>query len=143
MDARSTNGRSGPNALTITGLIVSLAARLPHQCKDRQGLNMDERNNNGERKQDKSANSEADFPARKKRGRPKGSKNKRHECVAVLPARCVHCDSSELIVEQTVKTRKIVGAMNGVKYDTVIWRDCRCKACGRINRYRYYESKTS
>jgi len=77
----------------------------------------------------------------KKRGRPKGSRNKKYEHATEIPAACMSCGSTDLVVVggNIPVIRKIAGTLStGQQYDRVRWDRKRCKNCGQLIAVRSY-----
>jgi hypothetical protein len=75
-----------------------------------------------------------------KRGRPKGSRTKPRQVVLVRPASCPGCQSTEREPYRLAFTRKQPGFHNGQRYDRIVYRDTKCKACGRPRREAHFEA---
>lgn len=81
--------------------------------------------------------------ARKRTGRPKGSKTKNITQGEVYdyPSRCPKCDSTEHQVVQFLREMNYRGVNpDGKPYDSICKRRVRCKACGRYylkSSYRF------
>lgn len=84
-----------------------------------------------------SSSSTSDTPKRK-RGRPKGSKTQPLEHVVEIPQGCPRCNCSDYKTLATPAKRNIRGIINGVEYNRVVWRRCRCKRCQTIFAMRVY-----
>jgi len=69
---------------------------------------------------------------RKTSGRPAGSHNSEHAVVAVIPAACPKCQSTERESMRIVRERYLPGITpTGQPRTHIIWRRVRCKACGQ------------
>lgn len=75
----------------------------------------------------------------KKRGRPKGSKN-RAKKIAVVAARCKRCGKSTrgkyFGTPRTIIAR---GEFDGKPYNRVTFRRCRCGNCGQVRIEQTFE----
>jgi len=78
----------------------------------------------------------------KKRGRPKGSKNKSygHARSIQIPPACPSCGSRSLTpVPGAPKIRKVlIGKIEGAVFKAVEWQRCRCDGCGQYVVVRTY-----
>ena len=79
---------------------------------------------------------------KKKRGRPKGSKNKEytHARSLQIPPECPNCGASSLSnVPGAAKIHKVMaGVINGATFKAVDWQRCRCDKCGQYIIVRTY-----
>jgi len=68
----------------------------------------------------------------RKRGRPAGSKTAPLVVVEVIPAACTKCGSTRRKV-LSKRERNITGnAPNGQQRTHIVWRRCKCDACGQV-----------
>ena len=71
----------------------------------------------------------------------KGQSNYEYKTVAVVPASCPKCQSTELFgVDKPPLPRDISGVINGQPYNRIVWRDKQCRACGQRVRVRTWEN---
>ena len=67
---------------------------------------------------------------KKKAGRPVGTPNTKNTTVAVVPAACPRCSSTEREAVRIVRKRELPGtAPNGQPRTHVVWRRVRCRNC--------------
>jgi len=83
----------------------------------------------------------------KKRGRPKGSRNKVYSEAVEIPASCQMCGSTDLHVVKWNKPliREIAGNLpDGHTYNRVRWDRKKCDNCGQMVAVRsYYTENTN
>ena len=78
----------------------------------------------------------------RKPGRPKGSKNKTRQVVAVVPPRCKKCGSTDrtpYMGHRRVMQRAGT-APDGKPYNRITWRDTKCLACNQVRVDLIYEN---
>ena len=78
-----------------------------------------------------------DTPAKKKPGRPKGSKNQRCPAVDVTPSRCPKCGSTRRSAYSgSPRIVTHAGVHEGKPFTHVVFRRTRCLDCGqcRVDR---------
>jgi len=78
---------------------------------------------------------------KKKRGRPKGSKNRVYAEAVEIPASCQMCGSSDLVIIDSNRRliREIDGVLpNGHRFNRVRWDRKKCKNCGQLVAVRKY-----
>ena len=78
---------------------------------------------------------------RRRRGRPKGSKNKPRPVVEAPMTRCIKCKSTELEWGRIVNELDYVGEHHGQPYDHSKWQNAKCLNCGQFQRVikRFYK----
>ena len=80
----------------------------------------------------------------KRRGRPKGSKNRDYETVDQIPAQCTRCFSMKLRIVDGNKpiVREIAGTLpDGTEYDSVRWDRKQCTECQQLIAVRTFFQK--
>jgi len=80
--------------------------------------------------------------AKKKAGRPAGSKTKQRAVIQTTPAVCPRCGSTSRKVQRIAVEKEISGIFEGEQYSHVVWRDMICE-CGQCLRERRYESRAA
>ena len=80
-----------------------------------------------------------DLEPKKKRGRPKGSKNKKRVEAVSIPAQCPTCKSTDIEVQRLAQTRYQRGKINDFKYSQIEYRRCKCRKCGQHLVVRTYQ----
>lgn len=82
--------------------------------------------------------------ATRKQGRPRGAKTVDRDLVAVIPAACPRCHSTEREPYDKVREREISGrTVDGHPYTHVVWRKTRCRGCGQARTERHYECRAT
>ena len=72
-------------------------------------------------------------------GRPVGSRNEPDPPVCVVePSRCLKCGSMTRSDYWGKVVRECTGMHNGRPYSRVVWRRCRCLACGQTRVDKEY-----
>lgn len=78
--------------------------------------------------------------AKKKRGRPAGSKNKPRDEVEVFISSCRVCGSTDRSKYTHTTTMELEGVLaTGQRYNQVTWRHTSCLHCGQSRIDRFYE----
>jgi len=75
---------------------------------------------------------------KRKRGRPKGSKNKVLPSAYEFPVGCPSCESTEYRVISTDRQLQTMVKIGTTTYNWVTWRRCRCMNCEQIYMRRVY-----
>jgi hypothetical protein len=85
------------------------------------------------------SDSSSSEPAKRKRGRPKGSKTRLQTVdVLIKPDGCPACQSTNRTVIGDVKSREMSGRILGFGYSKVTWRYVKCDDCSQHYRTRTY-----
>jgi hypothetical protein len=75
---------------------------------------------------------------KRKRGRPKGSKNKNIDPVLVDPPRCKKCGCTEITTLRTDR-KSLKGIRNGEPFNRITYRRIRCTSCKQVGILRFFE----
>lgn len=64
-------------------------------------------------------------------GRPAGAANREYDEVEAAPTRCRQCGSTSRSAYFGRNTVVQTGEHEGRPYNRIVWRRCRCEACGQ------------
>lgn len=74
-------------------------------------------------------------------GRPKRSENRQYATSTTILSRCPNpnCLSTDRSAYQKTERHEVKGMENGMPYNAVVWKICRCLQCGQWRKDRAYE----
>lgn len=77
------------------------------------------------------------------RGRPKNAKGRHYVTAIAVVSRCPKCGSTERTAYTKTTEIDVIGEEAGLPFNTVVWRTCKCLACGQWRRDRTTELRTA